>query len=126
LLCAKLEPMKMPQLTLTFAAAIFPIAAICAEPPAVLQIGRESVKEGRSAAHRKVETDWARAFRKSKYPYHYLALEAMTGASNEVWFAIGYPSFSAMEESDNLMMKDPLKNEMELLEARDGELRSTS
>ncbi len=90
-----------------------------------MQIGRESIKEGRAPAHRKVETDWARAFRRAKFPYHYLALETMTGA-NEVWFINSYPSFAAIEEGDKLVENGPLKNEFELLEARDGELRSNT
>src|SRR5690349_10537120 len=118
--------MKISPLAVILATAVFPLAAFCEEPPAVLQIGRESVKEGRSAAHRKVEADWARAFRKARFPYHYLALEAMTGASNEVWFLSAYPSFDAMQDSDQQMQNGALKNEMELLESRDGELRSTS
>ena len=117
--------MKIATLSLTLAAVVFPTAAICAEPPAVLQIIREAVKEGRGAAHRKVETDWSRAFRRAKFPYHSLALETMTGTT-EVWFLLGYPSFAAVEESDNLIEKGPLKNEVEVLEARDGELRSNS
>src|SRR6266849_6526865 len=117
--------MKISTLSLTLVAVIFPLAAICADPPAVIQIGRESIKEGRSAAHRKVETDWARAFRRAKYPYHFLALETMTGA-NEIWFISGYPSFAAIEEGDRLIENGPLKNEFDLLDARDGELRATS
>src|SRR6266478_2183844 len=117
--------MKINTLSLTVAAVIFPLAAICAEPPAVMQIIREAVKEGRSAAHRKVETDWSRAFRKANFPYHALALETMTG-TNEVWFLNSYPSFAAIEESDNLIEKGALKNEVEMLDARDGELRSSS
>jgi hypothetical protein len=117
--------MKITIVSLTLAAAIFPSTAICAEPPGVMQIIREAVKEGRGAAHRKVETDWSRAFRRAKFPYHSLALETMTG-TNEVWFLLSYPSFAAIEESDNLIEKGPLKNEVEMLEARDGELRSSS
>src|SRR4051812_3502906 len=95
------------------------------EPPAVLQIGREVVKEGRSAAHRKVEADWSRSFRKANFPYHYLALEAMTGPG-EAWFLSAYPSFAAMEDADAQFEKGPLKNEMDLLDARDGEVRASS
>jgi hypothetical protein len=118
--------MKLSTHILTLAAAMFPVAAMCAEPPAVLQILRESLKEGRSAAHRKVESDWARTFRKAKFPYHYIALEAMTGAGNEVWFLEAYPSFAAIEESDKLIQSGALKSETEMLDARDGELRSNS
>jgi len=118
--------MKLMPHSLTLAAAVFPMTAMCADPPAVLQILRESLKEGRSAAHRKVEADWARTFRKAKFPYHYLALEAMTGAGNEVWFLEAYPSFAAMEESDQLINSGVLKSETEMLDARDGELRTNS
>ena len=74
------------------AACLFPIAALCEDPPPVIQIGRESVKEGRAAAHRKVETDWARSFRRAKFPYHYLALESMTGQSGSGLSARTRPS----------------------------------
>jgi hypothetical protein len=94
-------------------------------PPAVIQIGRETIKEGRGGAHRKVEADFANAFRKNKFPFHYLALSAEAGP-NEVLFLQAYPSFAAMEESDMLSQKAPLKNELELIEPRDGELRAES
>src|SRR4051794_41329268 len=44
------------------------------EPPAVMGIIRESIKEGHSAAHEKVEADWAGAMRKHNFPYHDLGL----------------------------------------------------
>lgn len=95
------------------------------EPPAVIQITREMVKEGKGAAHRRVEQDYANAFRKNKYPFHYLALNTISGP-NEAMFLSAYPSFAAMEESDKLSQKEPLKNDLELVEARDGELRTES
>jgi hypothetical protein len=55
------------------------------EPPAVIQIGHEAIKEGKGAAHRKVEQDFANTFRKNKYPFHYLALSSQSGP-NEVLF----------------------------------------
>jgi hypothetical protein len=94
-------------------------------PPAVIQISRETVKEGRGAAHRRVEQDYANAFRKNKYPFHYLGLSAVSGP-NEALFLSAYPSFAAVEEGDKLSQKAPLKNDLELVEARDGELRSES
>jgi len=115
----------MKNLFLTLAAVLLPVTGICEEPPAVIQIGREVVKEGRVAAHRKVEADWTRAFRKAKFPYHYLALEAMSGAG-EVWFVSGYPSFAAIEDGDAQIEKGSLKNDMDLLDARDGEVRASS
>jgi hypothetical protein len=94
-------------------------------PPAVIQIGHESIKEGKGAAHHKVEQDFTNVFRKNKFPFHYLALSSESGP-NEVLFVQAFPSFAAMEEADKLVGKAPLKNELELLEARDGELRSES
>jgi hypothetical protein len=97
-----------------------------AEPPPVIQIARETIKEGRLAAHEKVESDWARAARRAKLQTHYLALSAMTGA-NEVWFLMAYPSFAAVEASEQQVEKTPsLKSEMETLDAHDGEQRSAS
>jgi hypothetical protein len=94
-------------------------------PPAVLQISREGVKEGRGAAHRRVEQEYANAYRKNKFPFHYLGLTAESGP-NEAWFLEAFPSFAAVEEGDKLSQKSPLKNDLELAEARDGELRSES
>ena len=103
----------------------FAQSAASNEPPAVIQIGRESIKEGRGAAHRKVEQDFTNAFRKNKFPFHYLALSAEAGP-NEVLFVQAFPSFAAMEEGDALLQKAPLKNDLELIEPRDGELRAES
>ncbi len=103
----------------------FPQTPAPNEPPAVIQVGRESIKEGKSAVHRKVEQDFTNAFRKNKFPFHYLALSSESGPS-EVLFLQAFPSFAGMEEADKLMGKAPLKNEFELLDARDGEMRSES
>jgi hypothetical protein len=95
------------------------------EPPAVIQIAREAIKEGKGAAHRKVEADYTNTFRKNKYPFHYLALSPESGP-NEVLFLQAFPSFAGMEEADKLAGKGALKTELELLDARDGEMRSES
>ena len=95
------------------------------EPPAVLEIVRESIKEGQSAAHEKVESEWANAFRKHNFPYHQLALMSMAGSS-EAWFLVGFPSFAAVQESNQEIEKSGFKTEMDALDTRDGELRSNS
>jgi hypothetical protein len=95
------------------------------EPPAVIQIAREAIKEGKTAAHRKVEQDYPNTFRKNKFPFHYLALSSESGPG-EVLFLQAFPSFAAMEEADKLSGKGALKTELELLDARDGEMRSES
>lgn len=109
---------------------IVPMFVICAfaqesGPPPVIQILRESIKEGRSAAHEKVETDYARLFRKNKFPFHYIALTSMTGPG-EVWFVGAYPSFAAVEQADKEVQKPGFKAENDLLDSRDGEVRSIS
>ena len=95
------------------------------KPAPVLQIDREAIKEGRAAAHEKVEADWAAAMRKANFPEHYIALAAVSGTS-EVWFVIPMPSFAAAEEYDKAEEKEPLKSTVALLDSRDGELRSGS
>ena len=114
--------------TLFVAAALAGCATLYAqtnEPPAVIQITRESVKEGRGAAHRRVEQDYANTFRKNKFPFHYIGLSSMSGP-NEAWFLAAYPSFAGVEEADQLSQKAPLKSDLELADARDGELRAES
>ncbi len=93
--------------------------------PPVMQIFREAIKEGRGAAHKKVEQDYVNTFRKAKYPFNYIALSSESGTS-EVWFVTGLPSFAGIEQSDKENDKEPLKSALALLDARDGELRSSS
>jgi hypothetical protein len=107
------------------ATCLIPIVAQDAGPPAVLEILREAIKEGRSAAHEKVETDYARMFRKNKFPFHYIALSSMTGPG-EVWFVSTFPSFAAVEQGEKESQKPGFKAENDQLDARDGEVRSTS
>ncbi|MBV8809514.1 MAG: hypothetical protein JO033_12645 [Acidobacteriaceae bacterium] len=95
------------------------------EPPAVLEIVRESIKEGHTAAHEKVETDWAAAFRKHSFPNYQFALTSMTGPS-EALFLVTFPSFAGVEESAQTFQKPDIKTEMEMLDTRDGEHRTIS
>lgn len=95
------------------------------EPPAVMGIIREAVKEGHSAAHEKVEADWSGAMRKHNFPYHDLALTSMTGPA-EALFLLPAKSFAEVEQASKEMQKPALRAEIDLLEARDGELRSSS
>lgn len=95
------------------------------EPPAVMGIIREAVKEGHSAAHEKVEADWSGAMRKHNFPYHDLALTSVTGPA-EALFLLPAKSFAEVEQASKEMQKPALRAEIDLLEARDGELRSSS
>jgi hypothetical protein len=67
-------------------------------PPKVLQIFVESVKPGKGAAHEKVETGWPAAFRKAKWPSHYLAMTSMSGPG-EAWYLGGYESYGRRSRS---------------------------
>ena len=93
-------------------------------PPKVLQIFVESVKPGKGAAHARVEAGWPEAFRKAKWPTHYLAMTSMTGPS-EAWFLSGYDSYAAWEADQKHMEQTPaLTRETDRLAAQDGELLS--
>lgn len=93
-------------------------------PPKVLQIFVESVKPGQSAAHEKIETGWPQAFRKAKWPTHYLAVTSMSGPG-EAWYMTGHASYAAMEADNRNVEKTPaLSKELERLSAVDGELLS--
>jgi hypothetical protein len=94
-----------------------------AKPAPVLSIQREAIKEGRGAAHEKVETEWAAAFRKANFPAHYIAMSTMSG-TGEVWFISPMASFAAQEEADKAEEKEPVKSMLAMMDARDGELRS--
>lgn len=106
-------------------ACLLPVYGQQYTPPAVIGVFREMIKEGKTAAHEKVESEYARAFRKAKFSSNYLALSSMSGPS-EVCFLEAYPSFAAVEQSEKEVGKEPLKSELEALDARDGELRTRS
>ena len=91
-------------------------------PPKVIQIWREDVKPGKSAAHQKVEAGWPRAFANAKSPTHYLAMESISGP-NEAWFVTGFDSLAAWEKDRQDNDKNPtLAAELARLSAQDGEL----
>ena len=74
-------------------------------PPKVLRIFREEVKPGKGSAHEKVEAAWAQAFRKAKYPAHYLAVTSVSGPS-EAWFLEGHDSLASAEQADQFVDKN--------------------
>jgi hypothetical protein len=93
-------------------------------PPKVLQIYREEIKPGKSAAHEQVEAGWPKAFAKANWPTNYLAMTSSTGPS-EAWFMTGFESLEAWEkDSGNVAKNSALKKELDQLEVHDGELRS--
>jgi hypothetical protein len=97
-------------------------AAPSMSPPKVLQIFVESVKPGKGAAHEKVETGWPAAYRKAKWPSHYLAMTSLSGPA-EAWYVGVYESFAALETDQRNVEKAPaLARELERLSLVDGEL----
>jgi hypothetical protein len=96
-----------------------------AKPAPVIEIFRETIKEGRGAAHEKVETDYAAIFRKANHPAHYVAMATVSGPQ-EVWFLQPMPSFAISEDYDKASEKEPLKSTIAMMDSRDGELRASS
>ena len=95
------------------------------KPAPVIKIDIETVKEGRSAAHEKVEAEWSATLRKAGAPMHYYGLDSLSGSS-QVWFVQPMPSFAVNEEYERSNAKDPLKSSLDTLDSRDGELRTSS
>ena len=91
----------------------------------MVQIGREGIKQGKGAAHEKTEMEFVRAFRKAKFPGHYLGLDSLSGPG-EAWFLAAYPSFAVVEQNHQESDKEPLKSELEAADAHDGALRESS
>ena len=101
-------------------------ASASSGPPKVLQIYREEVKPGKSAAHAVVEAGWPAAFARANWPVHYVAMTSTTGPS-EAWYVTGYESFAAIEKDQQAVEKATVLNAtLEQLSARDGELLSST
>jgi hypothetical protein len=117
-----------PVAVICLASAAAPAAAQEAtsshSPPKVMQIFVESVKPGKGAAHEKVEIGWPAAFRKAKWPTHYLAMTSASGPG-EAWFMSAYESFEAIgTDQQNVDQTPALARELERLSQVDGELLS--
>src|ERR1019366_896188 len=98
------------------------ISAPSPRPPHLLRIFREDIKSGKSSAHEKVESAYARAFSKSGYT-NYLALDGTTGTS-QAWFLESYDSYESLEKAMHMAEAEPLKSTLSQLDAQDGELRT--
>ena len=66
--------------------------------PGLINIVREDVKLGHAEDHSKFEAGWPAAYARSKSPYSYLALVAITGPA-ETWYVTAYASFGGMGEA---------------------------
>jgi len=95
------------------------------EPPKLLRIFREDVKEGRGALHEKTETRYAQALARLKYPATSIGLVSMTGTP-QAWFLEAEDSFAAIADTEAFLGKTAVKTEMDALDAQDAEARSGS
>ncbi|HLG97961.1 MAG TPA: hypothetical protein VKX49_16725 [Bryobacteraceae bacterium] len=106
-----------------FAAALPLPAQTPSEPPAVLRIIRESIKEGKSTAHRNSETAFMLEAARLKYPTNIIGMSTLTGAS-EAWFLEAHDSFAAIEST--LAAFDNPEAQYAKLDELDAEFRTGS
>ena len=83
--------MMLPLLAASYLALAAMQVAAPAEPPAILQVYRESLKAGVRAEYDRIESDTARQCAQLRCPHAYLALESRTGPK-EIWWLNGYDS----------------------------------
>jgi hypothetical protein len=79
-------------------AATLAAQALPTTQPKFLQIYRERLKPGMSAAHEANESGWPQAYAQAGSPDYYLAMESITG-SPEVWFVLPFESYTALDKS---------------------------
>jgi hypothetical protein len=102
--------------------AVFQLAAqLPTEPPPVLRIFREDIKEGKSAAHEKTEAKFAQAMLKNKYPVNSLAMTTITGTS-QAWFLEAHASFASIGQAQAALDSA----EFGMLDTLDAESRASS
>ena len=103
------------------ASASLLVAQDAPQPPRVLRIIREDIKEGRSAAHQKSESDFMRAAAAAKFPVNILGMNAISGTF-EAWFLEAHDSFESIDKAQAAMAKSAL----ETLDELDAEYRTGS
>ena len=92
--------------------------------PKFMHVFREQLKPGRSGEHAKWEAGWPAAYEKAKSPYHYIALQSITGPP-EVWYVVPLANQAAYGEMMAAEQKDPaLAAELERLKKGDAEFRA--
>ncbi len=105
-------------------AATLPLAAQTAtDPPPVLRIIREDIKEGKGAGHAKSENAFMHEAARLKYPANIIGMTTVTGPS-QAWFLEAHASFSAIEST--LAAFDNPNAQFAKLDELDAELRSSS
>jgi hypothetical protein len=122
--------MRKSTLSLTLLALVAGSAAsalaqgIPTTQPKFVHIFREQLKPGTAGEHAKWEAGWPAAFEKAKSPYHYIALQSITGPP-EVWYVSPLANQAAYAEMMAAEQKDPaLAAELERLAKGDGQFLS--
>jgi hypothetical protein len=94
---------------------------VAQEPPKILAIFREDIKEGKGAAHEQSESRFMRAAAAAKFPVNVIGLQSLTGTS-QAWFLEAHNSFESIGKTQ-AAMQNPELNSLDIL---DGEFRSGS
>jgi hypothetical protein len=94
------------------------VLPVFAQPPKVLRIFREDIKEGKGAAHERSEAVFMQAAAKANFPAHILGLTNFTGTSQAV-FLEAFDTFASIPEAA-AVLDTP---EFAKLDAVDAELR---
>ncbi len=121
---------------LCFTCALLPLAAALSPilnaqnapddgPPNVLVIHREYLKPGKGGMlHDRSESAFVKAFADAKSPYHYFALDSLSGPSRSL-FLFAYDSFADWEKETNAIRSNPaLAAKVDQASLQDGDLLS--
>ena len=121
---------------LSFVCAMLPLAAAFSPalnaqnapddgPPNVLVIHREYLKPGKGGMlHDRSESAFVHAFADAKSPYHYFALDSLSGPSRSL-FLFAYNSFDEWEKETNAIRSNPtLAAKVDQASLQDGDLLS--
>ena len=94
-------------------------------PPNVLVIHREYLKPGKGGQlHERSESAFVHAFADAKSPYHYFALDSLSGPSRSL-FLFGYNTFADWEKETAAIRSNPaLGAKVDQASLNDGELLS--
>ncbi|HYL38182.1 MAG TPA: hypothetical protein VEV17_19855 [Bryobacteraceae bacterium] len=117
--------MRRTLLSIAGIAMLCPAGALFAQPapdpPKVLRIFREDVKEGKGPGHEKSEASFMEAAAKAQYPANILGMTTLTGTP-QAWFLEAHDSFDSIAKAEAALDKP----EFETLEALDAEFISGS
>jgi hypothetical protein len=91
------------------------------DPPKVLRIFVEDVKEGKDVGHEKSESAFMEAAAKANYPANILGMTSMTG-SPQAWFLEAHDTFESISKAEQTLDT----SEFQTLDALDAEFRSGS